>query len=327
MKNKYNEEELRELVENNLLLKVKSGSHLYGLLTPESDEDYLGVYLEPLEFLFSPFRNVEELDKSVKDKLENGRNSKDAVDEKYYSLTKYVKLLYSNNPTVVELLFAPEQMEVDPFMKVLLDNRDLFLCNERSSGAFWNYALEQEKKLETKSDNMKKAENVWKKVKGRPVTTESLKSVVEKYNLKNFVYDSEKDYYFVGTRSYPANMTFKRFYGQLKDLVENKSSRAELVDEYGYDLKFMTHYLRLLHQGYELLTTGYMTFPLEENMREFLLKVKTGKVTFNEAMNKGNELKEKFNSLTKEDMVLGDTQDMEKMEELLADFYKEKYLS
>ena len=37
--------EEREMALNNLILKIRAGSHLYGTNTIDSDEDYIGIFL------------------------------------------------------------------------------------------------------------------------------------------------------------------------------------------------------------------------------------------------------------------------------------------
>lgn len=76
-----------------VLFKIKSGSHLYGLNTPTSDLDYVGVYVEDsFEDFIDPFNTKDEMDMSIKSKKENGKNDKDAVDEKYFHIKKFIKL-------------------------------------------------------------------------------------------------------------------------------------------------------------------------------------------------------------------------------------------
>lgn len=40
----------REIAEKNKILEIRSGSHLYGLNTENSDEDYIGIFLAPVEY-------------------------------------------------------------------------------------------------------------------------------------------------------------------------------------------------------------------------------------------------------------------------------------
>jgi hypothetical protein len=54
-------------------------------------------------------------------------------------------------------------------------------------------------------------------------------------------------------------------------------SRPELVEKYGYDTKYAAHALRLAIQGWEIVTYGTLTLPMESNDRERVLEVKQGK--------------------------------------------------
>lgn len=56
-------------------------------------------------------------------------------------------------------------------------------------------------------------------------------------------------------------------------------NRPELVEKYGYDTKYAFQALRLGWQGIELLRTGLIKLPMAGFQREYLLAVRTGKVT------------------------------------------------
>ncbi len=47
----------------------------------------------------------------------------------------------------------------------------------------------------------------------------------------------------------------------------NKTGRQYITEEFGFDLKFAAHGFRLIEQGYELLTTGKITFPRPDAQR------------------------------------------------------------
>lgn len=53
-------------------------------------------------------------------------------------------------------------------------------------------------------------------------------------------------------------------------------TRPELVDAYGYDTKYAGHVVRLGLQGEELLLTGRLSLPMQEQQRELCVKVRTG---------------------------------------------------
>jgi hypothetical protein len=55
-------------------------------------------------------------------------------------------------------------------------------------------------------------------------------------------------------------------------------NRPELVEKYGWDVKYGSHALRLAYQGYEICLMGRLTLPLAEDRRERVLAVKRGEV-------------------------------------------------
>ena len=58
----------------------------------------------------------------------------------------------------------------------------------------------------------------------------------------------------------------------------NVPNRPELVEKYGFDVKFAAHALRLAYQGYEICLLGRLSLPLPETPREHVLAVKRGEV-------------------------------------------------
>ncbi|MEJ3748657.1 nucleotidyltransferase domain-containing protein [Actinomycetes bacterium KLBMP 9797] len=55
-------------------------------------------------------------------------------------------------------------------------------------------------------------------------------------------------------------------------------NRPELVAQYGYDVKYASHALRLAYQGLEIVRDGRLTLPMPEWERERVLRVKRGDV-------------------------------------------------
>lgn len=68
-------------------------------------------------------------------------------------------------------------------------------------------------------------------------------------------------------------------------------SRPLLVEKYGYDTKYAMQILRLGMQGFELLATGQMTFPMVDSDRAFLRDVRDGKLDINDVLNRAGNLK------------------------------------
>lgn len=67
---------------------------------------------------------------------------------------------------------------------------------------------------------------------------------------------------------------------QKRKLMEKESKegteRAELVAKFGYDTKYAGHLLRLGMQGFELLATGRLTLPLNQDDAQFIRDVRAG---------------------------------------------------
>jgi hypothetical protein len=53
-------------------------------------------------------------------------------------------------------------------------------------------------------------------------------------------------------------------------------TRPELVDKYGYDTKYAGHIVRLGLQGEEILTTGRLSLPMQDEQRELCVKIRSG---------------------------------------------------
>lgn len=53
-------------------------------------------------------------------------------------------------------------------------------------------------------------------------------------------------------------------------------NRPELIEKYGYDVKYAYHVIRLAMQGCELLSSGNLTLPMRVFEREILMKIRTG---------------------------------------------------
>lgn len=56
-------------------------------------------------------------------------------------------------------------------------------------------------------------------------------------------------------------------------------SRPELIEKFGWDVKYGSHALRLAYQGYEIAQHGRLTLPLMSAARERVLAVKRGEIS------------------------------------------------
>lgn len=114
-----------------ILYECIVGSKAYGLSTPESDTDIKGVFVAPKE-MFYGF--------SIDDQINNESN-----DITYYEIGKFLNLLCKSNPTVLEMLFSPEDcIRIKaPLISSIDANRFL---SKKCEDSFARYAFTQIKK-------------------------------------------------------------------------------------------------------------------------------------------------------------------------------------
>lgn len=86
----------------------------------------------------------------------------------------------------------------------------------------------------------------------------------------------------------------ERMLGQSKRNVPN---RPELIEKYGWDVKYGSHALRLAHQGFEIASTGNLSLPMPDHERERVLAVKRGEVARDEVSAEISRLESKVRSL------------------------------
>lgn len=117
---------------DNLIFKAIVGSQSYGTSIPTSDVDYRGVYMQDVNELISF---------GYKEQIDIGK------DECYYELRRFIQLLQSANPTVLELLYSPADciIKTSPQFNLLMQHRDKFLT-QKCLLSFGGYAIAQIKK-------------------------------------------------------------------------------------------------------------------------------------------------------------------------------------
>jgi len=77
-------------------------------------------------------------------------------------------------------------------------------------------------------------------------------------------------------------------------------NRPELIEAYGWDVKYGSHALRLAHQGFEIANTGNLTLPMPDRERERVLAVKRGEVDRDEVSAEISRLELQVRSLLDE---------------------------
>lgn len=114
-----------------ILFESITGSQAHGTSTPESDVDKAFVYILPQEYLYG-------LDFEYKDQI------RVHADYTGFEIRRFLELAHSNNPTILELFYSPEDciLTMHPVYKYALDIRDKLLT-KRCKHSFAGYAKKQ----------------------------------------------------------------------------------------------------------------------------------------------------------------------------------------
>lgn len=98
--------------------------------------------------------------------------------------------------------------------------------------------------------------------------------------------------------------------------------RPELVEKYGYDTKYAGHMLRLGYQGEELLQTGRLMLPMTETVRNWILSVRRGEVSFEEVMTVVSTLERGLERLISDSSLLPKEPDLDLANDFLVHAYQ-----
>jgi uncharacterized protein len=116
-----------------MLFEVISGSRAYGTYKPTSDTDYRGVYYLPIDNLLG-YDYVEQVSDATNDAV-------------YYEIGRFLQLLQSQNPNIIELFNMPEENIIykHPAFDMILEHKDKFI-SKVCRDSFGGYAVAQIKK-------------------------------------------------------------------------------------------------------------------------------------------------------------------------------------
>lgn len=126
----------KDIEEKGLLLyKYIRGSHVYGTNIETSDVDEGGVYIAPTEQLL-------DLGYEYQDEISDEKH-----DTCWWELGKFMRLILSSNPTVLESLFIPEDKVIyeHPIITEIKKHRNEFITKQCFK-PFGGYAVSQIKK-------------------------------------------------------------------------------------------------------------------------------------------------------------------------------------
>ena len=278
-----------------LLYVCRSGSHLHGTATENSDTDFKGVFLPSKESCY--LNDVpSQLTYSTGDV--SLKNTSEDVDFELWSVHKWFKLLEKGDSNALSMLFssANEDMVIycNPKINEILMN-PFVLYNPVNVDSFVGFSKSQAVKYGIKSTRLQIIENVLHYIQSDEYDRNDKLSNINLSELIELCYtdvNSDKDYLGlvekgdrtflrVLTKLYQTTITLDEFMTRMQHEYDKYGHRTHVAKELdGYEWKALSHSLRTLFEAKEMLEMGHIMYPLLS--AGVLLSVKNGDPTFDE---------------------------------------------
>jgi hypothetical protein len=316
------------------IVKIRFGSHLYGTATETSDTDLKGVHTPPARDIL--LQRVQGEISNERKKSEGERNSPEDVDDKSYALHKYLKLLSEGQTVALDMLFAPAGMRLETSIlwNIIKENKDKLLT--KKSTAFVGYVRTQSSKYGVKGSRTAAAR------KAKEFFDTAVKSLGPTAKL------SELDAYYinilddhtkivelpVGAKNsalipyfeccgrkicYTNNVKHAaEVFGKIFDNYGHRARLAEINE--GIDWKALSHAVRVGEEALELMSTGYITFPLVNAAH--ILDIKKGRIPYKEVAQEIEQLLVRVEDASAKS-ILPDDVDHGFIEDLISEVYSE----
>jgi predicted nucleotidyltransferase len=286
---------MRLMAERKIIFKCIIGSKLYGTDNPDSDQDFLGVFLPSTEDLLGVQSCPSEWTENKK--VSSGdRNGKGDVDCKYYSLKRFFELAAAGQPGTRELFYVPSDKVIitTPEWEEIKRNSNLFLSKNGLS-AFIGFAKAQMIKTDLKGANLTKIRNILscqKICQERKILNTKIEEFLSapddngevhfSFDLKQEKFKHLEDFHNNQThflievvgKKFNYGVSLKNVFQKLSSMEKTYGSRSEAAFQNSHDFKNLYHAYRLLSEIEEYLLTGVITLPRPD--ADFLKKIRTG---------------------------------------------------
>jgi len=272
------------------IVEMVFGSHLYGLDTPLSDKDYIGIYQPTLdEILLKTDENVIEMNtgNSV------DKNTPGDIDRKFYSLWKFIQGCKKGDTNVLDMLHAPEDkiITTTPVWEELTKHKSKTYSKNMSG--MLGYIRSQANRYGVRGTRLAcigKVLKMCKQVRNKKSeltefwTFLPLGEHIEIKVTQDEVH-GQQIFYTVCGKKFLNNTSFEKVEESMSALAKKYGHRSKLAEENcGTDFKAISHAFRVGYQMRSIYKTGNYTFPLDES--EYIIDVKNGDVNPQEASKK-----------------------------------------
>lgn len=266
----------------NVIVKMRFGSQLYGTATPESDQDYKGVFLPRIGEVL-----VGRLPKSLRFDTKTGndrRNTSEDVDCELYSLQYFIDLACQGQTVALDMLHAPESciLETSDLWKRIVSNRERFYT--KNINAFVGYARRQAAKYGLKGGRLASAKAVLSIIEVCSDETRLIEvwdSIPVVDHVHKFVDANDRAVVQVCGKKFHGTVKVPMLRDSLGKFIREYGSRAEAAQQnQNIDWKAMSHAVRAAEEVRQILVDKTIKFPLAN--ADYLIAIKTGRVAYKE---------------------------------------------
>lgn len=284
--------------EHPILYLAKSGSHLFGTHTPQSDLDIKGLFLPTQRSLY-----LQQAPKQFSTMTQKGlgqKNSSDDIDITVWSLQTWFKLLEKGDMNAISLLFSwtheDSLIEADAGFMTRLRSWEHQRLLSRSMEGMAGYVTSQAIKYTQKGKRYKILKNVISILEEAPLNDkisdilEGLFNEVEcqlKNGWKDHVYlecqdfsENSKQQLVIVGKKYDLNVKIGWALESLYALLDQYGKRAKQASENSVDFKAFSHSIRVLRELQLLHTAGGIVYPHELEFSQHLVDVKRGMYSY-----------------------------------------------
>jgi len=296
-----------------ILIKTLIGSRAIGIASEDSDYDWAEVFIPEKSILLG--LKAEKIYSKHSEEEDSSR----------YPIQKFLYLCYNNNPSILDILFSPEnhwQTTSAIWKNLIYPNRHKFL-SKAVANTYIGYATSQLKRIETHRSWLL---NPPKKKPLRPdFGLPECTTIVKEYRQAMLSLPDKfinSDYQEIARKELAYDSTKKNWDMYERWKRERNPERAELEAKFGYDTKHAVHLFRLLIQGCEILEHKELRVDRTEIDASMLRGVRNGYLTYDQLMKKVTELQDKIHK-AEETSTLPDKPDYEMINNLCIEIVEQ----
>jgi predicted nucleotidyltransferase len=278
-----------ESVLSSCVLRVRHGSHAYGLNTPESDVDEKGICIIDDPLYYYGIRSFEQKDSGWSD----------GVDRVIYDIRKFFKLALQCNPNIIEVLHVNDEdvLEENEIGQILREQAGMFL-SRRAAKSFVGYAVAQLKRIKSHKkwiDHPPVEPNKEDFVHRHCVTAKDWKREFDNHHIR-VLRGSHKAVIIEHFDEGAYKQALRKQQQYLSWKKNRNRARYALEEQFGYDSKHAMHLMRLLRMGIEILRDGKVVVKRPD--REELLAIRNGKFKYDELVVEADKMIKNIDALT-----------------------------